>query len=641
MRKIIFIITLISCSLLLSSCSDYLNIIPEGVASMDNAFSNRANAEKYLHTCYSYLPRVDEAGSALGFLAADEHWLIPKGTGLIWHRVGMSCWEIGRGAQNSNEPFMNYWDGANGAGRSLWQGIYDCNVFLENIDRPKDLQEAERVRWKSEVMFLKAYYHFFLFQLYGPIPILDENIEVNAPLENIRTFRDPVDTVVDYIIELIDKSMINLPPHIINEALELGRITQSIAAATKAQVLLYAASPLMNGNPDYTGVIDKKGDPLFTQAYDSEKWKRAADAAKEAIIIAEKGGHVLYTFDDAIKMSDITRRIMSIGGAVTERWNKEIIWGSTTDVNSLQTLAMTKIDSKRNHMNARSLLAPTLQIAEQFYSNNGVPIEEDKGSFWEENYPNRYSVVTIPDEGVNKHILEVGGKTALLHLNRESRFYSNISFDRGAWYMSGFANDTTDLCHPHFFTQEYSGFITTEDYSITGYLNKKVISMKSSLTDEAWSPYRYSFPIIRLADLYLMYAEALNESLASPNEEVYLYIDKVRERAGLKGVIQSWEEFSKFPTKPTTKEGLRDIIHKERLNELALEGKRFWDLRRWKKELPSIIRGWNIKGKTPEDFYRVTVIFDRPKFSYREYLWPIRVSTMQRNPNLTQNPGWN
>ena len=79
MKKIIISISLVIAAMLCStSCSDYLDIVPEGTPSMDNAFSNRINSFKFLHTCYSYLPSWDQGGS-IGFLAGDEHWLMPKG----------------------------------------------------------------------------------------------------------------------------------------------------------------------------------------------------------------------------------------------------------------------------------------------------------------------------------------------------------------------------------------------------------------------------------------------------------------------------------------------------------------------------------------------------------------------------------
>jgi hypothetical protein len=153
---------------------------------------------------------------------------------------------------------------------------------------------------------------------------------------------------------------------------------------------------------------------------------------------------------------------------------------------------------------------------------------------------------------------------------------------------------------------------------------------------------RSTFPIIRLADLYLLYAEALNESLENPSQEVYYYVDLVRERAGLKGVVESWQASSIYPSKPSTKEGMREIIQQERMIELAFEGKRFWDIRRWKTAhywLNQPIRGLNADGETPEEFNTVRVLYT-PEFSTKDYLFPIRQHNLRVNPNLVQNPYW-
>ena len=640
MKKIIvsisFILTVILCN---TSCSDYLDIVPEGTPDMETAFSNKTNARKFLFTCYSYLPKWDQSGS-IGFLAGDEHWLIPKGTGFIDQRLSLNAWEIGRGEQNSNDPYQNYWDGLNG-GTNLWTAIRDCNIFLENIDKPLDLQQYERNRWIAEVKFLKAYYHYYLFMLYGPIPVMDNNISIDASAEEVRRYRDPVDDVVNYISNLLDDAAKDLPLQVTDAGEELGRITQPIAKAVKAQLWLLAASPLFNGNTDYINVKDNQGRSLFPAETDNNKWEQAADAALDAIKCAKEAGHDLYYFTLPVNgLSDATRKLLDIGEAVTEKWNTEIIWGSTWNVNGLQKVAVAKT-TKGSHYDAISVMAPTLTVAEQFYSSNGVPISEDKGDFWSKNYLNRYEFTIIPDEGNNKHYLKIGEETAYLHLNREPRFYANLSFDRGTWYGYGYASDEPkDLAFYKFRAKEVSGRITSEDYSYTGYLNKKVCSYKTSVTDNGLSTERYAFPIIRLADLYLMYAEALNETLSSPNSDVYTYIDLVRKRAGLDGVKESWQKYSKYPEKPNTKTGMREIIRMERLNELACEGKRFWDLRRWKKELPREVKGWYVQGETAQEFYRVTTLYLRSRYSFKDYLWPLKVETVLKDPKLGQSPGW-
>ena len=660
MKKIVKYILIAFLALGIYACN-FLDIVPEEDPTFDNAFSNRTNAERFLFTLYSYLPPFDDI-AAPGFLAGDEHWLIPIGTGGVNQmlddfslRNGLETWRISRGEQTSSSPLLGFWDGHDR--NNLWVGIRDAHIFIENIHRPQDVSSSDRERWIAEATFLKAYFHFYLLKLYGPIPIMREMIEVGAPEERVRVFRDPVDDVVDYIVELLDRAMETLPMTILEPGLEMGRITRPIAAAVRAQVLMFAASPLMNGNPYFANVVDSRGVHLFPREFDPTKWARAAEAVRKAIDIAHEAGHRLFRFEEAWNISETTRTMLSIRGAVTERWNSEIIWGNTrTAMNagrhSIQCFAAARpIGGGGNRGSTRwsggtlSLLAPTLAIAEQFHSSNGVPLEEDISYFWANNFPNRHSITTIPDEGINRHILDVGQRTAILHLNRELRFYSNLTFGRSMWYGLGMTNDVGDLWRFNFLMGQHSGNQGTgEDFSITGYTNRTVVSFRTTIPiagQGSIAPHRYSFPIIRLADLYLMYAEALNETLSAPNATVYYYVDKVRERAGLDGVVASWAQYSRFPNRPLTQDGMREIIRRERLIELSGEGHRFWDMRRWRQPLPQVVQGWNVAGRTPEDFYQVTDIFIRPRHTFRDFLWPISVHAMLRNPNLVQNPGWN
>ena len=149
-------------------------------------------------------------------------------------------------------------------------------------------------------------------------------------------------------------------------------------------------------------------------------------------------------------------------------------------------------------------------------------------------------------------------------------------------------------------------------------------------------------PIIRLADLYLLYAEALNETKSAPNNDVHCWVDSLRIRAGLNGVVESWK-YAKDPSKPTSKEGMREIIKRERLIELSFEGQRPFDLRRWRdaeKYMNEPVRGWDFQGQKLEDYYLTRVYFSNRKFTYKDYLWPLRSNTLVVNSNLVQNPGW-
>jgi hypothetical protein len=148
-----------------------------------------------------------------------------------------------------------------------------------------------------------------------------------------------------------------------------------------------------------------------------------------------------------------------------------------------------------------------------------------------------------------------------------------------------------------------------------------------------------------LADLYLLYAEVLNEIKPAPDAEVYKWIDLVRARAGLDGVVESWANYSSNPTKPLTQMGMRQIIHQERINEFMGEFQKYWDLVRWKEASKEYnrcqIKGWNYKGDNTEDFYKVTTYDNhRREFTTKDYLWPLSNNAILVNPNLVQNPGW-
>jgi hypothetical protein len=188
---------------------------------------------------------------------------------------------------------------------------------------------------------------------------------------------------------------------------------------------------------------------------------------------------------------------------------------------------------------------------------------------------------------------------------------------------------------------ETSGKTSSLRYSATGYFVKKYAHFETVTTATALTLVRMAFPAIRLADLYLLYAEACNEYYG-PNAETYQYLDLVRERAGLKGVVESWSQYSRYPDKPLNKEGLREIVRQERMNELAFEGKRFWDLRRWKmadEELNQVARGWNVQANTAVEYYNVVSI-QSLVFTTKDYLWPLQQATLRTNPNLVQNPFW-
>lgn len=606
---------------------DYLDVVPDNVAVVENAFSDKYNAEKFLATCYSYIPNFGDPWINPGLLSGDEVWFNEE----IMDDSNTAAM-IAKGEQNSLDPFLNFWDGGQ-RGKNMYVGIRDCNIFLEEIKRVGDMSETEKKKWIAEVKFMKAYYHFWLFKSYGPIPIVDENLPIYVSTEEVKIYRDPVDSVVNYIVKLIDEAIPDLPLMVLSEVTDMGRITKPIATAIKARVLATAASPLFNGNPDFSSLTDNRGVKLFPATYDAAKWQRAADAVKVAIETAEMANFSLVNhYQTKYNHSPAMMKELLLRSIVTTKGNSEVIWGCTnfpfshTYQRMLQPLLITVTDANP----VSQFYAATLRMAELYYSKNGVPIEEDPDFPYEDRYTLRTAVTAESD------YVRSGETTARLHFDREPRFYASIAFDRGTYVLEP----------TYYYVQCRAGELATKrnkgEFSATGYWPKKLISPRNGFSGNSYEiDYSFPFPIIRLADLYLLYAEALNEVKATPDAEVYEYIDKVRERAGLPGVVESWAAHSKFPDKPSKKEGMRKIIQQERMIELSFEGQRFWDLRRWKLALDYMnrpIRGWDISGRGL-NFYNVTTVYT-PRFEFKDYFWPIRENERINNPNLVQNLGW-
>ncbi len=640
--NIILFVVILTIGATVISC-DYLDVVPDNTPTIDHAFRNRHEAEKFLYGCFSFLPNHADPASNPALFGGDEVWYIDPA-----NIVSPILWNIAKGNQGTNSPFADYWSSQQDkydlrGGKALFTALSDCNIFLENIHKPKDLADYDRDWWIAEATFLKAYYHFYLFRMYGPIPLIKENLPISTSTDEVRRYREPVDDVVNYIVELLDSSIEHLPSEILDITSDLGRPTKAVALALKAQVLTLAASPLFNGNTDYAKIVDNKGRQLFPQEYQPEKWQRAADALKEAINAAHEVGHELFDFRTNIfskDLSEYTIMAMQVRGAVTERWNKEIIWGeSNVNPDLLQRVCFPAWNPDNNSGGIGKSYAPTLQVVEQFYTWNGVPIEEDK----------EWVGIDLMDLRIggssHKYYIREGFQTINLHFYREARFYGAITFDGGTFYGNGRMNADDNMWYTQMKGLDPGGGMApTERYSSTGYLCKKLTHYMTSVpvTNSSINCYRYAFPIIRLADLYLLYAEALNEVKATPDEEVYEYIDLVRARTGLKGVVESWRDHSLNPDKPFIKEGMREIIRRERLNELAFEGSRFWDLRRWKlaeEYMNRPIRGLNIVGAIAADFYQVKEIYS-PTFTKKDYFWPIRQSVLLKNTNLVQNLGW-
>ncbi|MBD1424486.1 RagB/SusD family nutrient uptake outer membrane protein [Sphingobacterium arenae] len=629
MKRIFRYIYLFIMGMTVSSCN-YLDIVPDNVGTLEYAFRNRNEAENYLFGCYSTMQRLSDVIYNPGFTTSAEV-VYPI---LETQFFNASGFNLIRGTQNSSSPVLSQWG-------NMYKAIRRCNIMLENIDQPIDLREAEKRRWIAETKFLKAYYHYYLIRMYGPIILIDENNPVDVSIELTKRKRATLDESFTYVVSLMDEAIPDLPPIIENRAQEFGRITKFIAMAVKAEMLVWAASPLFNGNPDYIGYQDKDGRELFPSAYDPQKWRLAADACKEAIEECEAQGLRLYDIlpvNGIRNVSDELKEVLILQNILTQRWeeNPELIWslnhGFDYQGYTIPKLTMNAVGMSNSYP---SNWAVPFVTTELFYTRNGVPINEDVS--WD--YANRFSVA-VGNEA-NQHYIKQGYETVKAHFDRERRFYAALGFDGGIWFGNGQVDEETAYHVQARGLPAIAGPKSLNATNITGYWPKKLTNYLSVM-DVNFSAEGFRIPMMRLAGLYLLYAEALNEVESSPTEEVYEYIDRVRHRAGLAGVREAWSAYARSPQKATNKDGMRQIIRQERRIELAFEGQSGWDLRRW-KELQGVLgrplQGWSVQGETATDYYRpVPVII--PSFSVRDYLWPLNNYDVVVNEHLKQNPYW-
>lgn len=218
-------------------------------------------------------------------------------------------------------------------------------------------------------------------------------------------------------------------------------------------------------------------------------------------------------------------------------------------------------------------IAPTMKMVEMYYTEHGLPIDADK----EWNYSSRYQMgkETNPEY---RDVVLLQSDVLNLHLRREPRFYAHIAADRCFWQRgkSISQNDTVKAYRGERFGSQLSMISNSVPQNLTGYWMKKGLYSDMSNVDYVKVSQREEAAIvIRLAELYLMSAEAWNEYLDVPNEKVYEPLNVVRQRAGILDVESAWINYSKNPEKIRMKEGMREIIHQEWNVEFAFEGQRF------------------------------------------------------------------
>ena len=640
MKKYV-ILTIAVVASCLTACKDYLDQVPENdIETFETIFERRSTADVWFTQS-----TLDMANNFVGFftpgvIGADEFV-----TGDYERSLGAKMLNIPDGLQLSQKPIGDVWG-------STYYSLRLLNTFIQRIVDVYDMTEAEKINWRAEAMAVKAFYYFELVKRYGPIVLVPTNIDVNVDLQKMQVPRSHVDTCFNEIVRLLDEAIPDLYYSKEREASHKLFPSKEGAMALKAKVLLYQASPLFNGNDFYVNFKGKDGEPLFNTKFDPEKWKRAAEAADEVVALCESLGYKLITGDQD-KATNLLNDMRDIELSIWEREYDGVEAVFMTGfqgalINSFPYLLPNFPEGyPEKESSARGTFGPSMKMVESFYTKNGLPLNMDK----EWPYANRYKMGREVDN-TYQGVVALNEDVLNLHLRREPRFYAHIAADRCYWQRGPVASKNLEV-------QAYRGeaFGLHESYldastrqNICGYYVKKY-----TRTEVQTSNYRSNsavlgdcrWPVIRLAELYLIQAEAWNEYLNKPDDRVYEPLNKVRRRAGIPDVQDAWKKFSTHPQQVENQAGMREIIRQEKTVEFAFEGHRFWDLRRWKTahlELNDKILGWNVLGDNARTFYNnyegPVVVWSKVKFiSPRDYLFPIKAEEVMIS-GYVQNPGW-
>jgi len=605
---------------LLTSCVDYLDKESDTELTLPMVFEDKTRTEGWLANVYSHVPDPYWGyARKLGWdILSDDMTASERWRQWDWKVIPMLLGEW----TPSTDWDGNYWS-------RLPQLIREANIFIENVHPLPDqgISATEVTYMKAEMRFMIAYYYYLLSNTYGPVPFKPNYIApTDFNLADLMEGQRPYYEVVDWVDKEL-KEVAEILPAKYTEARKYGRATSIMCLAVRARMLLFAASPLVNGNPDYANHKNKDGENLFSTTADKTKWAYAAQACKELIDAAEAAGHKLYTE----KNDGTIDPFMSYQNLFLTRYdegNTEILFARPggSEYGEYEKHATPAASGGSGG------LGVTQSLVDAFFMENGLPINDDNSEYVEIGY-------SVSDETRDNTVwdTEVNGgaiskkNTYNMYCHREPRFYITVSYNNSYFTQEkrvfNFFNGSADNPHTH-------------DAPQNGYLIRKKISPDLNVKQ---GTYKYRPGIVyRLGEAYLNYAEALNESDPG-NGDILVYLNKIRERAGIRQYTTGATDDNFIHVDLNDQAEMRKLIRAERRVELSCEGIRYDDLRRW-KEAENVLNGdfygMNFSGKDNSSFYVRTPYLKRV-YKKAYYWFPIHQSEIDKNDKLVQSPYWN
>ena len=438
MKKIISILAFTS--LLCCSC-DYLDVVPEGKATEEDIWKTTEQADKFRYYLQTYMPNLIGYDWSPDQFAGDDFITGARGTTYYFSSKSLLYNE-----ETSSNTYFGRWEPSSvsgGTNYDIYRGIRYCYYMLDNVYKVPVISPENADRYAGEAWFLIGYYHQCLLEYYGPVIVVKKFIPIDAPEEEIFVPRTPYDDCVKFIADCYDKAAGLLPETVVPA--ELGMPTKMAALSYKARLLLYAASPLVNGNPDYIGFNNPDGTPLMSTTYDPEKWKRALDAAAAAIALADeinpdtkKPKYDLYTSADSSLPDDERGRKNYHDTFVEEPWNgAEFILakGAQSGIQALQRYGGPRSIKGNMSKGWKTTLVPTMEAVEMYYTKNGLPLDVDPLTKDEDLYDK--TIEDVFDDEVFNSTFWLYWRTMFAFENWHSALEMKLYFQRFIHHISG------------------------------------------------------------------------------------------------------------------------------------------------------------------------------------------------------------
>lgn len=481
-----------------------------------------------------------------------------------------------------------------------WQYMYDgiqrANSFIRSVSEMDAISEDQKNAYIGESKFLRGMFYFTLLDLYGGVPYYDETTNLNVEYLDLKKPRSSAEDIRAYILSDLDEAIKYLP--VKHADSDYGRATKGAAYALRGKVNLY-----------------------------NKEWKKAISDFEE--IVYNKSDNYGYALD-----ADYARIFKLYNGAKSP----EMVFAiqNKSGVGTEYGMQLQALMGTRSAFGSCwNTTVPSTQLADMYEFPDGRPFD------WDEIFPG-YNTMT-PEERMELLSVEIDGSGAVVgvrnadttkilsaYTNRDPRMMATLIVPYSIYPGCIGKTEPRDMLFAldHYIQGNENQGTIRNNKGWVSYLYRKFVveyDLGGAISDRIHTP--FEFPLIRFADVLLMLAEAYNED-GQLNNAVTEF-NKVRARVNMPGLNSgpAWMAVA-------NRDQMAERIRKERAVEFVGEGLRFSDLRRW---------GWEVASAAMSNVKAVDIyggyLYEH-KFSERDMLWPIPGVEIERNPSLTQNPGW-